>query len=207
MRSRVASNWSPAPPTATSSSARTRASRGPPSAGACRRCPRAATTATSGTTWSLPTEDSLKPSKRSRFLSSLKEQADPLAEIASWLGRETEYDGVDEVTLNDIRHKLEVYCFDCPLHYDPEVARAHGYRTVVAPVAMTGVWTVPPYWTPGEAPPFAPGLRERNGTRRRQEVREPFSRGFNAAAEWEAFEPLYPGDRLHMVSKLVKLEP
>jgi len=132
---------------------------------------------------------------------------DPLAETRSWLGRETSFDGADAVTLSDIRRKLEVYCFDCPLHYDPEVARAHGYRTVVAPVAMTGVWTVPPYWTPGEPPPFAPGVRERNGTRRRQEVREPFSRGFNAAAEWEAFEPLYPGDRLHMVSKLTKLEP
>ena len=134
-------------------------------------------------------------------------EADPLAEISAWLGRETEHDGVDEVTLNDIRHKLEVYCFDCPLHYDAEVAQAHGYRTVVAPVAMTGVWTVAPYWTPGEPPPFAPGVRERNGTRRRVELPEPYSRGFNAASEWEAFEPLYPGDRLHMVSKLTKLEP
>ena len=82
-------------------------------------------------------------------------EADPLAEISVWLGRETEHDGVDEVTLNDIRHKLEVYCFDCPLHYDAEVAQAHGYRTVVAPVAMTGLWMVSPYWTPGEPPPAA----------------------------------------------------
>ena len=140
-------------------------------------------------------------------MSIVKDSADPLAEISAWLGREIEHEGVDEVTLNEIRHKLEVYCFDCPLHYDAEVAQAHGYRTVVAPVAMTGIWTVAPYWTPGEPPPFAPGLRERNGTRRRVEVREPYSRGFNAAAEWEAFEPLYPGDRLHMSSKLTKLEP
>jgi len=38
-------------------------------------------------------------------------------------------------TENDIRHKLEVYCFDCPLHWDAAVAQAHGYRTLVAPVA------------------------------------------------------------------------
>ena len=140
-------------------------------------------------------------------MTGVESQLDPLAELQTWLGREMEYEGVDEVTLNDIRHKLEVYCFDCPLHYDAQVAQAHGYRTIVAPVAMTSLWAVPPYWTPGEPPPFAPGLRERNGTRRRMEAPEPYSRGFNAASEWEVFEPLYPGDRLRMRSKLVKLEP
>src|SRR2546429_1022864 len=113
-------------------------------------------------------------------MSSLKDHPDPLAELETWLGREREDEGVDEVTLNDIRHKLEVYCFDCPLHYDAQVAQAHGYRTVVAPVAMTSLWAVPPYWTPGEPPPFAPGLRERNGTRPRIEAPLAFSRGFHA---------------------------
>jgi acyl dehydratase len=140
-------------------------------------------------------------------MSKVKDHAEQLAELETWLGRETVHEGVDEVTLNDIRHKLEVYCFDCPLHYDEAVAQAHGYRTAVAPLAMTGLWMVPPYWTPGEPPPFAPGLRERNGTFRRMEVPEPFTRGFNAASEWEAFEPLYPGDRLRSTSKLVKIEP
>src|SRR6266540_7322262 len=90
--------------------------------------------------------------QRGRALRTLKRgrmsrvtEADPLAELKTWLGKEVEHDGVDEVTLNDIRHKLEVYCFDCPLHWDAEVAQAHGYRTVVAPVAMTGNWTVAPY--------------------------------------------------------------
>lgn len=140
-------------------------------------------------------------------MSGVKDPVDPLAELEAWLGRERVDEGVDEVTRNDIRRKLEVYCFDCPLHYDEAVARAHGYRTLVAPVSMTSLWAVAPYWTPGEPPPFAPGLRERNGTRRRIELPEPYSRGFNAASEWEAFEPLYPGDRLRMTSKLVKLEP
>jgi acyl dehydratase len=140
-------------------------------------------------------------------MAGLNQQTDALAELETWLGRETEHEGVEEVTLNDIRRKIEVYCFDCPLHYEVAAARAHGYRTVVAPVAMTGLWLVPPYWTPGEQPPFALGLRERNGTYRRMEVPEPFSRGFNAASEWEAFEPLYPGDRLRSTSKLIKIEP
>jgi acyl dehydratase len=139
-------------------------------------------------------------------MSTVKDPAEQIAELESYLGRENEFDGVDEVTVNEIRHKLEVYCFDCPLHYDAAVAQKHGYRTVVAPVAMTSYWAIPPYWTPGEPPPFAPGRRERNGTRRDLAF-VPFTRGFNAASEWEVFEPLYPGDRLHGTSKLVKVEP
>ena len=49
-------------------------------------------------------------------------------ELQAWIGREHKFAGVDEVSRNDIRRKLEVYCFDCPLHYDDNVARAHGYR-------------------------------------------------------------------------------
>src|SRR5580765_8574436 len=99
-------------------------------------------------------------------MSALKDPADALAELATYLDRETEFEGVDEVTLNDIRHKLEVYCFDCPLHFDAEVAQAHGYRTIVAPPAMTSLWGVPAYWNPGEPPSWAPFFCERNGTRR-----------------------------------------
>jgi acyl dehydratase len=133
-------------------------------------------------------------------------RAAPLAAVEQWLGRDTEFEGVDEVSRNDIRHKLEVYCFDCPLHDDEDVARAHGYRTVVAPVAMTPLWAVSSYWSPGEPSPYAPGLQERNGTRR-MEVPTPYTRGFNAASEWESFEPLYPGDRLRGSWKLVKIDP
>ena len=139
-------------------------------------------------------------------MSGVKDQAGVLAELETWIGRERTDEGIEEVTLNDIRRKLEVYCFDCPLHYDEAVAQAHGYRTIVAPVAMTSLWAVTPYWRPGEPPPFAPGLRERNGTRR-DDTPVPFSRGFNAASEWETYEPLYPGDRLRVTTKLAKIEP
>ncbi len=139
-------------------------------------------------------------------MASVKSHAEALAELEGWVGKGVEFEGVDEVTQSDIRRKLEVYCFDCPLHYDPRVAQAHGYRTVVAPLAMTSLWAVPPYWTPGEPPPWAPGLKERNGTRR-MDAPEPFPRGFNAGHEWEPFEPLYPGDRLHGSTKVAKIEP
>jgi acyl dehydratase len=58
-------------------------------------------------------------------------------------------DGVDVATAGDMRRKLEVIGWDCPLHTDAEVARAHGYEDVVSPVSMARVWAMPAYWSPG----------------------------------------------------------
>jgi acyl dehydratase len=129
-----------------------------------------------------------------------------LEETRKWLGRETTFEGADEVTRSDIRRKLEVYAFDCPLHYDEAVAKAHGYRAIIAPAAMTPLWAMPPYWSPGEPPIYAPGLQEKTGTVR-VDIPTPFSKGFNASAEAEFFEPLYPGDRLRGTSKLTEISP
>jgi 3-methylfumaryl-CoA hydratase len=132
--------------------------------------------------------------------------AKSLEETEKWLGREEHFEGVDEVTRSDIRRKLEVYCFDCPLHYDPLVANAHGFRDIIAPVAMIPLWALPPYWAPGEPSIFGPGQPELGG-RRQLEVPTPFKRGFNASAEVENLAPLYPGDRLHGATKLVEVKP
>jgi acyl dehydratase len=129
-----------------------------------------------------------------------------LEEARKWLSRETAFEGADEVTRSDIRRKLEVYCFDCPLHYDDAVAKAHGYRTVVAPATMAPLWGMPPYWSPGEPAIFAPGLREKNGTVR-FDVPLPFSKGFNGASEVEFFAPVYPGERLRGTTKLSEIIP
>ena len=130
---------------------------------------------------------------------------DPLVETRAWLGRETSFQGADQVTLSDIRRKLEVYCFDCPLHYDEKVAQAHGYRTVVAPVVMTPLWAMQPYWSPGEPSPFAPDLREKNGTGR-TDIPNPYPKGLNASSEREFYEPVHPGDWLRGVWKLVDIQ-
>jgi 3-methylfumaryl-CoA hydratase len=131
---------------------------------------------------------------------------DSLATTRAWLGRETNFVGADEVTLSDIRRKLEVYCFACPLHYDEAAAQAHGYRSIVAPVTMTPLWAMQPYWSPGESSPFAPGVREKNGTGR-TDIPTPYARGFNASSERDFFEPVYPGDRLHGTWKLIDVAP
>jgi len=129
-----------------------------------------------------------------------------LDQMRQWLGRETHFEGADEVTISDIRRKLEVFAFACPLHYDEAVAQAHGYRMVVAPRALTPLWSLPPYWRPGDPPIYAPDLREKNGTNR-ADIPVPFTKGFNASAEVEHLEPAYPGDRLHGAWKLVEITP
>lgn len=135
----------------------------------------------------------------------MTEVADPLAETRAWLGRETHFEGADQCTLSDIRRKLEVYCFYCPLHYDEPAAQAHGYRTIVAPVTMTPLWAQQPYWAPGEPIPYAPDLREKNGTGR-TDIPNPYPKGLNASSEREFYEPVYPGDKLRGVWKLIDVQ-
>jgi 3-methylfumaryl-CoA hydratase len=132
-----------------------------------------------------------------------------LEETSKWLGRELPTHGVDEVSRNDVRRKLEVYCFDCPLYSDDLVAQAHGYRATPAPVVMTGLWAMPAHWAPGQQSPFDPNDPEArlHGVPEEVAVPMPFARNVQAASEAEYFEPLYPGDRLHGVRKLVEITP
>jgi 3-methylfumaryl-CoA hydratase len=131
-----------------------------------------------------------------------------LDELRGLIGREHAFAGADEVSRNDIRRKLEVYCFDCPLHYADEVAHAHGYRGLVAPVAMTPLWAMPAYWSPGEPVLYWPGVREQaGGIRTDFPVPAAYMGGVNTATQWEYFEPLHPGDALHGNWRLVEIKP
>jgi len=58
--------------------------------------------------------------------------------------------GADPVEPGAIRRYLEPLEFDCPLHTDPEVAKAAGYRDVIMPYTGVIAWTLPPIWRPGE---------------------------------------------------------
>jgi 3-methylfumaryl-CoA hydratase len=129
-----------------------------------------------------------------------------LDELQGWIGREHGFAGADDVSRNDIRRKLEVFCFDCPLHYDDAIARAHGYRGLVAPVALTPLWAMPAYWTPGEPVFYGPELRQKPGGIR-TDLPVVYSKGVNTATEWEYFEPLYPGDGLEGNWRLIEIKP
>jgi hypothetical protein len=77
-----------------------------------------------------------------------------LAETERWLGRAQPFAGIDEVSRNDIRRKLEV-----------------------------SLWSMPAYWMPGQPPAWTPDARESPGGIR-MEVPIPFAKGVNAASEW-----------------------
>jgi 3-methylfumaryl-CoA hydratase len=130
-----------------------------------------------------------------------------LDDLQAWIGREHPFAGADEVSRNDIRRKLEAFCFDCPLHYDAAVAQAHGYRGLVAPVSLTPLWAMPAYWTPGQPQMFAPGLPQKTGGIRTDDIPAIYSKGVNSATDWEYFEPLYPGDMLEGNWRLAEIKP
>jgi 3-methylfumaryl-CoA hydratase len=123
-------------------------------------------------------------------------------EAESWVGRELgRYTGADEVTLGDIRRRLEVLAWDCPLHYDEAVAKQHGYRTVVSPATMLMTWAMPPYWEPGDPRPELddPALVPSYPFTR---IPAPGEHIFATNSETEYLEPVYPGDRITATSVL-----
>src|SRR4051794_25450902 len=68
--------------------------------------------------------------------------------------------GADDGERSGIRRFVEPLEFDCPLYYDEDVAKAHGYAGVVAPCSSVTSWTIPPMWTPGGAPVFTSAERD-----------------------------------------------
>ena len=129
-------------------------------------------------------------------------------EAAQWVGRRLRtVTGADEVTIADIRRRLEVLAWDCPIHYDEGAARSHGYRGVVAPATMLMTWSMDPYWEPGDRrpelndpavlPPLA-SVPDR--------VPAPGEFMFVTSVESEYHESVYPGDRISASAMLLDLK-
>ena len=68
--------------------------------------------------------------------------------------------GADPVEYGTIRRWLEQLEFDCPLHTDPDVARAHGHADVTAPLASVTMFALPPLWRAGAPPIFVEAGRD-----------------------------------------------
>lgn len=58
--------------------------------------------------------------------------------------------GADELEAATVRRYLEPLEFDCALHYDVEVAFAHGYGNIPLPCTAILSFSLPPMWRPGE---------------------------------------------------------
>ena len=109
---------------------------------------------------------------------------------------------VDMIELGAVRKFCEPVELDCPLHYDLDVAKQHGYRNVLAPVSgISQTWLNAGLWRPGfgsrypQAHPHADIPRERAGDAPEPPV-PPTTAAFATDIEIEYFEPAVTGDRL-----------
>jgi acyl dehydratase len=109
------------------------------------------------------------------------------------------FEGADAVTAADIRRKLEVIGWECPIHTDKAAAREQGYDTIVSPISMTRVWAMPAYWTPGQpritdeamtTPIAATSVPGEGDTMIATRVRT------------EHLQPVHPGDRISATAVL-----
>lgn len=110
--------------------------------------------------------------------------------------------GVEPIEWSNIRRYCEPLELDCPIHYDEEVAKAHGYRRVVAPISgISSTFTNQGVWKPGD--PTRWPVKDAHGTAvRPAEAAAPAppaprtTAGFATDIEIEYFEPVCVGDRL-----------
>jgi acyl dehydratase len=112
--------------------------------------------------------------------------------------------GADEITRADIRRHLEVLSLDAPLHYDEDVAREQGYRTIVAPAGMLSGSTLPAYWNPGDPPA---GDQRMMVPMPMEQIPTPATHWLATEVDTEFLEPVYPGDRISRTMKLVSVTP
>jgi hypothetical protein len=109
--------------------------------------------------------------------------------------------GVDRIELSTIRRYLEPLEFDCALHYDEEVARAHGHPGVIAPYTAAMSWGIPPMWSPGDPPLFIDDSRNAQPARSPINNQDfpigPRTSGFFATdVEFEFIRPMIVGERV-----------
>ena len=109
---------------------------------------------------------------------------------------------VDPIERASVRRYCEPLEFGCPLHYDAEVARAHGYRDILAPHSgISSTWIDPGLWRPGQGTrypsvhPHADIPRDR-GPSMPEPPMPPTTAGFATDIEIEYREPAVVGDRL-----------
>jgi acyl dehydratase len=112
--------------------------------------------------------------------------------------------GTDAVSAGDIRRKLEVIGWDCPLHTDETCARSHGYETIVSPVSMARVWAMPAYWSPG-APTL--GAEPMSTPIPATDVPGEGDTMIATSVRTEHLAPIYPGDRISAAAILRSVTP
>lgn len=109
---------------------------------------------------------------------------------------------LDQIELGAVRKFCEPLELDCPLHYDLDVSKQHGYRGVLAPVSgISQTWLDSGLWRPGMGSRYPQAHPHVDIPRARGEAMpEPPTPATTAAfatdIEIEYFEPPIVGDRL-----------
>lgn len=109
--------------------------------------------------------------------------------------------GPDPVELGAIRRWLEPLEFDCALHRDADVARAHGWPDVIAPYTSIWAFSMPAVWRPGDPPTYGDASRDTQPSR--SEIGDdiipgapPTSAVFGTGISMEFVRPLVVGERV-----------
>ena len=113
--------------------------------------------------------------------------------------------GADEVEKGSIRRWLEPKEFDCPLHYDEEIAKEVGYKGIVAPGTVVITYAVEPYWKKGDPYAKLTDSPKQISLPVIFKVPAPCTLSFASDIEIEFFAPIYIGDQISCTSKLTKI--
>lgn len=121
---------------------------------------------------------------------------------------------VDAIERGAVRKFCEPLEMDCPLFYDEETARAHGYDGIPAPISgISQTWVATPLWSPGKDTIY-PNIErdylppmERGGGAEPMPA-PPTTAGFATDVEIEYHRPAYVGDRLWTTgARLISVMP
>jgi acyl dehydratase len=113
-----------------------------------------------------------------------------------------ESSAVDAIERATIRRYCEPLEFDCPLHYDEEVAKTHGYKGILAPHSgVSSTWIDAGLWRPSEGTRYPIAhphvdLPRARGPEMPEPPMPPTTAGFATDIEIEYHEPPVVGDRL-----------
>lgn len=126
-------------------------------------------------------------------------------------------EAIDPIEGSLIRRYCEPLEMDCPLFYDDDVARQHGYQGVFAPLSGMRYFAYPALWRPGdptrypnaEPDDFAAGRRHQPARPPAPEIPMPKTTAFFITdIEVEYHGEAYVGDRLSVRGrKLISVTP
>jgi hypothetical protein len=124
--------------------------------------------------------------------------------IGTDFGADSAITAVDEIEKGAVRKFCEPTEMDCPLFYDEQAAKAHGYAGIVAPYSgISQTWVAQAFWSPGAGSLYKTPSRDETpnlmGARQqgsKQPPLPPTSAAFATDIEIEYQQDAYVGDRL-----------